>query len=61
VQALIVADERLFEERGKIEGLMLKAEQMRGEVHLVNAEHEAGKKLQSIGGIAALLRYPLQQ
>ncbi len=57
VQQLLVADETLLHNRAEVEQLMQKAEQMHGEVHLVNSEHEAGKKLVSLGGIAALLRY----
>lgn len=57
VQKLLVADKTLLEKRNEIEEMMHKAEQMKGEVHLVNSEHEAGKKLVSLGGVAALLRY----
>jgi len=32
-------------------------ESRNGRVHLISAEHEGGKKLVSIGGMATLLRY----
>jgi len=57
VRELLVADKMLLEKRSEIEELMQKAEQMGGEVHLINSEHEAGAKLVSLGGVAALLRY----
>ncbi len=60
VQQLLVADETMLENRASVEELMDKTEKMGGEVHLVSAGHEAGKKLVSIGGIAALLRFKIQ-
>ncbi len=42
-----------------LESLMRLAEKMKGEVHLIDSEHDAGKRLDSIGGIAALLRFPI--
>jgi protein pelota len=41
-----------------IEEVMKVADQMQAEVHLIG-EHEAGKKLEGLGGIAALLRFPI--
>lgn len=60
VKELLVADRFLLEKREKAEQLMQVAERMGGEVHLVNAEHEAGKQLQNLGGIAGLLRFRIQ-
>lgn len=57
VKVLLVSDKKLLEEREKVEELMQKAEQTGAEVHLVNAEHESGKQLGGLGGIAAILRY----
>jgi len=57
VKQLMVADKFLLLNREKAEKLMEQAEKMKGEVHLINAEHEAGEKLLNMGGIAALLRY----
>lgn len=47
------------EERLALEELMKKVEERAGEVMVISAEHEAGTKLLSLGGIAALLRFPL--
>ena len=60
VKELLVADATLLENRNAVEEVMKKAEQMKTVVHLVNAEHEAGKKLVSLGGIAALLRFRIE-
>jgi len=60
VRELLAADKMLLEKRREIEELMQKAEQMGGEVHLINSGHEAGAKLVSLGGVAALLRYRIE-
>lgn len=60
VKQLLVADKFLLENRDKTEELMQKAEKMRAEVHLINAEHDAGKQLANLGGIAAILRYKIK-
>jgi len=59
VQMLLVADKFLLDKREKTENLMQNAEKMGAEVHLVNAEHEAGRQLQNLGGVAAILRYKI--
>jgi protein pelota len=43
----------------KIERIMRSADAMKGEVIIINSENDAGKKLDGISGIAALLRYKL--
>jgi len=42
-----------------LEELMRSVEQRRGSVTVVSTEHEAGAKLLALGGIAALLRFPI--
>ncbi len=55
VENLLVSDARL---RGaEVDGLMVAAEAVRGAVTVVSAMHEGGKKLESLGGVAALLRF----
>jgi len=62
VELLLVADELLREaedeERHKLEGLIRDVEKMRGKVMIIDSEHEAGKKLLGLGGMASLLRFP---
>jgi len=59
VKKLLVADKFLIENREKAEKLMDRAEKQAAEVHLVNAEHEAGKQLLNFGGVVAILRYKI--
>ncbi len=62
VQTLLVTDSflkqmREQEKTEKINELMKLTEQMKGSVAIISSEHEGGKKLDSLGGIGALLRY----
>ncbi len=63
IEKLILADTLLREsedeQRLKIEKIMREVEQRAGSVTVVSTEHEAGSKLLGLGGIAALLRFPL--
>ena len=63
VEQLLVADvtlrETTNEKRRLLELLMKNVEKARGEVIVISSEHEAGTKLLSLGGVAALLRFPL--
>ena len=63
VEKLLVADSTLREttdeKRRTLERLMKKVEEARGEVMVLSTENEAGTKLLSLGGVAALLRFPL--
>ena len=62
VKVLLITDAKIKESREKriyykIEGIMKTSETMRAEVHIINSVNEAGKKLDGLGGIAAILRY----
>ncbi len=63
VEKLLLADvtlrETTDEKRTALEKLMREVEERGGQIILVSTEHEAGAKLLSLGGIAALLRFPL--
>jgi len=63
VERLLLADTTLREapddKRLALEELMKEVEKRGGKVMVISAEHEAGTKLLSLGGIAALLRFPL--
>ena len=41
----------------EIEELMKVTEQIKGEVFIISSDNEAGKKLDGLGGIGAILRY----
>lgn len=63
VEKMIIADILLRDaeedQRLHLEDLMREVEQKRGNVTVISTEHEAGSKLLALGGIAALLRFPL--
>jgi protein pelota len=57
VEELMVIDNLLRKE--DVEKIMNLVENLRGKVMVVSSEHEGGKQLTALGGMAALLRYPL--
>lgn len=61
VETLLVCDGALREAtddgRKRIDEVIRSAEAKRGKFAFISSQHEAGKKLMSLGGIAALLRY----
>ncbi len=63
VEKLVVADTTLRdadeEQRLKLEELMRNTEKRNASITVVSTEHEAGSKLFALGGIAALLRFPI--
>ncbi|MBS7624261.1 mRNA surveillance protein pelota [Candidatus Bathyarchaeota archaeon] len=63
VEELIVTDEMLRESSDEdlllLEEVLRSVEDKGGRVRVVSIEHEAGLKLKSLGGIAALLRFPV--
>lgn len=63
VELLLVTDEMLREgsdeERLMVECLLRKTEEYGGRVMIVAVGHDAGRQLKGLGGIAALLRYPV--
>ena len=63
IEKLLLADialrEAFDERRLAFEKLMREVEIRGGDVMIISAEHEAGKKLLALGGIAALLRFPI--
>jgi protein pelota len=65
VERLVLTDALLREandeKRLHVEGLMEKVERRGGAIIVVSAEHEGGHQLSGLGGIAALLRFPLSR
>lgn len=64
IKTLLVTDKLIHKLRQqdkfeKLENIMKLTEVKKGEVHIVSTEHESGKKLQGLGGIAAILRYQI--
>ena len=64
VDVLLVTDNLLRSaeenDRKRLDELIRSVEKKRGRVLIVNTEHEAGKKLSGLGGIASLLRFALR-
>ena len=44
---------------GGIENIMKIVDNTKGDILIVSSDHEAGKKLDGLGGIAAILRYKI--
>jgi protein pelota len=63
IERLVLADVTLRDadeqQRLKLEELMREAEKRGANVTVISTEHEAGAKLLALGGIAALLRFPI--
>jgi len=59
VEKLLITDEMLRMERegGTIDGFLKDVEHSQGKIVVFSTEFEPGKKLESLGGIAALLRF----
>ncbi len=65
VEKLVLADtllrETSDEKRLVLEGLMRVVERKGGKIMVVSTEHEAGAKLVTLGGVAALLRFSIHR
>ena len=64
VEKLLVTDgliqkTRLNKTYEKIDQMMKNTESMKGTVNIIGSDHDGGKKLDGLGGIAAILRYKL--
>ena len=63
IEKLVIADTALRDaeedQRLKLENLMRDVERQNAKITIVSTEHEAGSKLLSLSGIAALLRFPI--
>ena len=57
IEKLIVLDKLVRSEN--LENSMDMVENMSGEVLVISSEHEGGKQLESLGGMAAILRYAI--
>jgi len=59
IEKLLVTENKLFSEEDKLSELMEKTEQKNGEVKIISNENPESEKLESLGGIAAILRYKI--
>jgi protein pelota len=64
VSQLLVSDEFIKQKREaghflELDECMKKVDSLQAEIYIISSEHEGGKKLDGIGGIAAILRYKI--
>ena len=64
VSTLIITDECIQRNRedgkfAQVDQLLQQVETLHGKVHLLSAENEAGKQVNGLGGVAAIVRYKL--
>ncbi len=58
VETLLVTDAKVRDL--SVEELIRRVESARGKVVVVSSRHEAGKKLEGLGGLGAILRFPIR-
>ena len=49
-------EENIYQE---VDGLLKTVDNLKGEVHIISSENDSGKKIDGLGGIAAITRYKL--
>lgn len=64
VKTLLITDnfiqqKRIEDKYENIENIMKTVDSTKGNILIISSEHEAGKKLDGLGGIAAILRYKI--
>jgi len=64
IQTLLITDSYIRKTRDentfdKVDAILKTVESTKGKVTIVSSEHDGGKKLDGLGGIAALLRYQI--
>jgi protein pelota len=65
VSKLLLTDDyiqrrRANNEYSELDDYLKKIDSLKGEINIISSEHESGRKLMGIGGIAAILRYKLE-
>ncbi len=65
VSKLLLAEKFVREKREKkefpaLDELMKLVDTMQGQIYLISSEHDGGRQLEGLGGIAAILRYKLR-
>lgn len=59
VESLLVIDKMIRGKHVEVEELMKETESTAGKVIIISSVHDAGKQLEALGGVAALLRYKI--
>jgi protein pelota len=65
IKELLLTDDFIQKKRAEesfaeVDKIMRSVDKAKGSVHIISTEHDAGKKLDGLGGIAAILRYKLK-
>ncbi|MBI2542151.1 mRNA surveillance protein pelota [Candidatus Woesearchaeota archaeon] len=65
VKELLITDSFIRKSRSenfynRVENIMKAVDKTKGEVEIISSEHEGGKKLDGLGGIAAILRFKMK-
>ena len=63
IESLLILDELLYESverRAEIDNISSKVRNFGGKVYLISSRHPGGEQIKGLGGIVALLRYPVQ-
>lgn len=60
IEKLIICDDFLQKDRNRVEIIIKNVKSATGKFHIVNHESDAGKQLNSLGGIAAILRFRIR-
>jgi protein pelota len=60
IEKLLICDDFLQNERDRIEIIIKTVKSAKGRFHIINHESDAGKQLNSLGGIAAILRFKIR-
>ena len=65
VKELLITDSMIQKSRmenfyNRIENIMKTVDKTKGDIEIVSSEHEGGKKLDGLGGIAAILRFKIR-
>ncbi len=59
VSEQLIKELRAKERQAELERVLATVESMKGTIHIISPTHDAGKRLRSLGGIIALLRYEI--
>lgn len=60
IETLIITDILIREKRNTMDPLLKSVERNKGKICIVSTEHEAGKQVDSLGGIVAILRFRIE-
>jgi len=60
IDTLLISDEFLRKNRKTVENLVNSVESIGGKSIIVSTKHDAGKQLKALGGIGAILRFPIE-